>query len=166
MDYVMIGALICVIVLILHQIRIDTLTRQELFKVQIEMAQGQQAMTKELPWAELKKLIDEIILYTCINYITVNGIRNMDDNQITLIWTAMLNDISASVELSISDEIRRQILKNITISYLTKYIKDSVQIVLVNDLETNRNNRVNKKIERYRTGKVMNNTVVTKPKKQ
>lgn len=156
MDYVTIGCMVCIIILLLHRIDVDTKTREKLFNIQIEMAQAQQAMTKELSWSELKKIIDEIMQATCTNYITVNGLRNMKDEQITLIWTAILNDISSSVELSLSNELKRQILKNVTLSYLTKYIKDGVQIFLVYDLEKNRNNSVNLKIEQFRSGKIQN----------
>ncbi len=143
----------CIICLLVYRMWSDTLHRKQLFEVQMEMAKAQQAMTKDLSWFDLKKIIDEVISFNCVNYVTVNGLRNMSDNRITLLWTAILNDVSASVELSLSDEIKRQVLKNISLEYLTKYIKDSVQLIIVNDLENNRNNRVNQKIEYYRTGK-------------
>lgn len=151
-QYVIIVALFLLIVITIYSLWIDTRTREHMYRNQMEMAIAQQAMTKELTWAELKKILDEIMNFTCSNYITINGLRNMPDDEISLSWIGILNDISISVELSISDELRRQILKNVSLMYLTKYIKDSVQLLVVLDLEKNRTNVINRKLEYYQTG--------------
>lgn len=139
--------LLILIGLLTYQIRIDGYTRKEQFKVQMEMAKGQAAMTKELPWSELKKIIDEIVVFTTINYIVTNGISKMKNDELTLNWTGILTEISVSVDLSLSDEIKRQMLKTVSMEYLTSYIKNSVQYQIIYNLETNKNNTINKKLE-------------------
>lgn len=143
---------VLLILLLLYQIRIDTYTRKKLFDIQIEMAQAQQATTRELPWSELKKIIDEIVNFTVPNYIIANGVTKMNEDELTLNWTMMLNELCSDIELSISDEIKRQILKSITIDYLTKYIKNSVQIILVYNLQKNKDNPVNNQLENIQSG--------------
>lgn len=153
METILISILLALLILLLlYQIRVDSYTRKRLFDVQIEMAQGQQAMTKELPWSDLKKIIDEIISFTVTNYIITNGIGRMNDDELTLNWTMILSEICSEVELSLSDEMKRQILKTISIEYMTKYIKNSVQLVIVFNLQKNKDNAVNNKLERIQTG--------------
>ena len=155
METVIISVLLILLILLLaYQIRIDSYTRKRLFDVQIEMAQGQQAMTKELPWADLKKIIDEIIGFTVNNYIITNGLNKMNDDELTLNWTMVLQEVSSKVELSLSDEIKRQILKTISIEYMTEYIKNSVQLVIVYSLQKNKDNSVNHKLEKIQNGAV------------
>ena len=144
--------LVLLILLLLYQVRVDSYTRKRLFDVQIEMAQGQQAMTKELPWSDLKKIIDEIIGFTVTNYIITNGLSKMKDDELTLNWTMILNEVCSEVELSLSEEIKRQILKTISLEYMTKYIKNSVQLVIVFNLQKNKDNAVNNKLEKIQTG--------------
>ena len=145
-DYFILITLVALICLILYQLRIDTKTRERMFEVQMQMGQAQSATTKELPWSELKKIIDQIIDFTVSNYIIKNSIREMKEAELSLCWTTILNEVCTSVELSISDEIKRQILKNITEYYMTAYIKNSVQLVIVHQLQNNRNNPVNNKL--------------------
>ena len=144
--------IILLIVLIVYQIRIDGYTRKRLFDVQIEMGKGQQAMLKDMTWSELKKVIDEIVSFTVINYTITNGLSKMSNDEITLNWTFMLNEICSEVEMSLSDEIKRQILKTITIEYLTSYIKNSVQFSIVYNLQNNANNKVNNRLENIHNG--------------
>lgn len=153
METIIIGTLLTLLILLLlYQIRIDSYTRKRLFDIQIEMAQGQQSMTKELPWSELRKIVDEIVNFTVSNYIVTNGIAKMKSDELTLNWTMILNEVCSEVELSLSDEIKRQILKTITLEYMTKYIKNSVQLVIVYNLQNNRDNKVNSQLEQIQTG--------------
>lgn len=150
---VIIGVLLLALVgLLLYQIRIDGYTRKEMFEIQIEMAKAQQAMTKELPWKELKTILDEIISFTVINYSLTNGLSKMKDEELTIQWVYILNDVSTLVETSMSDELKRQILKSISIDYLTSYIKNSVQLTIVYNLEKNKNNKVNNRLSNIREG--------------
>lgn len=149
--------LIVLILLLLYQIRIDTYSKKKLFDIQMEMAQAQQSMTRELPWSELKKIIDEIVNFTVPNYIITNGIKKMNEDELTLNWTMMLNELCSDIELSISNEIKRQILKTITVEYLTKYIKNSVQIILVYNLQKNKDNPVNNQLENIQSKALTNN---------
>lgn len=153
MEIIIISSLLgLLILLLLYQIRVDSYTRKRLFDVQIEMAQGQAAMTKELPWSELKKIIDEIISFTVNNYIITNCLGKMKVDELTLNWTMILNEICSEVELSLSEEMKRQILKTISVEYMTKYIKNSVQLVIVFSLEKNKDNSVNNRLEQIQTG--------------
>lgn len=139
--------LVALIGLLTYQIRIDSHTREKLFEVQIEMGKGQAAMTRELPWSDLKKIIDEIINFTISNYIITNGIAKMNDEELALNWTLMLNELCTKVEVSLSDEIKRQMLKTVSEEYLRDYIKNSVQLVIVYKLQTPKKNKVGDKLE-------------------
>lgn len=144
--------LILVIVVTLYQIRMDSHTRSEMFRVQIEMAQGQQAMTKDLGWSDIKKIIDEIINYTVNTYIRTNGINKLSDEDLSLMWVLMLNELCVTVDTSISSEIKRQALKNITESYFTRYIKNSIELMIVYALENNKNNAINNRLSNIQDG--------------
>lgn len=147
------GSLVSLVIgVILYQIRADSYTRQEMFRVQIEMAQGQQAMTKDLTWSEIKKLIDEIINYTANTYIRTNGLTKISDEELSLAWVLILNELCVMVDTSISTEIKRQALKNITESYFTRYIKNSIEVVLVYALENNKDNKVNDRLSNIQAG--------------
>lgn len=151
-NILVIGILIGLMILIIYQIRIDSYTRNKLFEVQMEMGKGQALMAKDLLWSELKKIIDEIIDFTISNYIITNGIDKLSDEELAINWTMMLNDICTEVELSLSNEVKRQALKFISNDYMTHYIKNSVQIVIVYRLQNNKNNPVNKQLEKIHTG--------------
>jgi hypothetical protein len=146
------GLLLALIVLLTYQIRIDTYTRNKLFEIQLEMGKGQAAMTKELPWSDLKKIIDEVIDFTISNYIITNGVTKMSDEELAINWTMMLNDICTEVELALSEPIKHQILKTISEEYMTRYIKNSVQLVIVYRLQNNKKNPVNEKLEKIHKG--------------
>lgn len=138
---------IIISLLLLYGIIRDTQTRKKLFDIQIEMSKAQQAMTKELPWSELKKIIDEIVDFTVSNYIIINGVKKLTDEELALNWTLMLNDICTDVEMALSDEMKRQILKTMSEDYLTRYIKNSVQLVIVYRLQDKTKNKVGEKLE-------------------
>lgn len=138
---------IIISILLLYGIIRDTQTRKKLFDIQIEMSKAQQAMTKELPWSELKKIIDEIVDFTVSNYIIINGVKKLTDEELALNWTLMLNDICTDVEMALSDEMKRQILKTMSEDYLTRYIKNSVQLVIVYRLQDKTKNKVGEKLE-------------------
>ena len=138
---------IIIAILLLYGIIRDTQTRKKLFDIQIEMSKAQQAMTKELPWSELKKIIDEIVDFTVSNYIIINGVKKLTDEELALNWTLMLNDICTDVEMALSDEMKRQILKTMSEDYLTRYIKNSVQLVIVYRLQDKTKNKVGEKLE-------------------
>lgn len=157
---------VLVIGVILYQIRIDSYTRREMFRVQIEMAQGQQAMTKDLSWADIKKLIDEIINYTVNTYIRTNGLNKLTDEQLSLTWVLMLNELCVMVDTSIASEIKRQALKNITESYFTRYIKNSIEIMVVYSLENNKDNKVNNRLSDIQSSTNRKNELSGQSKKQ
>lgn len=158
--------LILVIMVILYQIRMDSHTRSEMFRVQIEMAQGQQAMTKDLGWPDIKKIIDEIINYTVNTYIRTNGINKLSDEELSLMWVFMLNELCVTVDTSISPEIKRQAFKNITESYFTKYIKNSIELVIVYSLENNKNNAINNRLADIQGGQQSGITKKDSPRQQ
>lgn len=151
-DYLVGGLLLALVVLLIYQIRIDSYTRNKLFEVQLKMGEGQAAMTRELPWSDLKKIIDEIIDFTISNYIITNGVNKLSDEELAINWTMMLNEICTNVEVSLSDEMKRQILKTITREYMSQYIKNSVQLVIVYRLQNNKQNPVNDKLEKIHSG--------------
>ena len=58
----------------------------------------------------------------------------------------ILGELCPMVETSLSDEIKRQAMKHISQDYFTRFIKNSVEIVIVYQLETNKENKVNDRL--------------------
>ena len=93
-----------------------------------------------------------MIDFTISNYISTNGVTKMSDEELAINWTMMLNDICTEVELALSEPIKHQILKTISEEYMTRYIKNSVQLVIVYRLQNNKKNPVNEKLEKIHKG--------------
>jgi hypothetical protein len=131
-----------------YQIFTDYYNRKRMYDVQIEMAQAQQMMSKDMSWDDARKILNDIISFTVSNYIINNGITKMKDDELSIMWTMMLGDICTTVEMAMSDELKRQIMKTVTREYFSQYVKNSVQITIVYQLETNKKNTVNTRLER------------------
>lgn len=138
--------LIMLIYVIVYQIRIDYYNRKRMFDVQIEMGKAQQSMTKDLSWNEVKAIINDVISFSVSKYIMVNGLHNMTNEELSISWTMILGELCPAVEMSLSDEIKRQAMKAISQEYFTKFIKNSVEIVIVYQLENNKSNNVNDRL--------------------
>lgn len=138
------------ILVIIYQIRTDLYNREKMFELQIEMAKGQAALTKDLTWDELKKIINDIISFRVSNYIMTNHLMGMKNDELSIMWTAMMGELCTLIEMSLSEEIKRQSFKFVTKKYFTQFVKNSVEITLVYQLETNRENPVNNRLTRIR----------------
>lgn len=145
-DIVIAVGLILLVGVVVYQIKVDWYTRSKTFEVQIEMAQAQQLMVKDLSWEELKKIINDVISFTVSSYIITNNLRRMNDQELSVMWTVILRDLCTNVEISLGEDIKRQAFKIITKDYFTQFIKNSVEIVIVYQLENNKENRYNDKL--------------------
>jgi hypothetical protein len=119
-----------------------------MFDIQIEMAQAQQMMTKDMSWDDIRKILNDLISFTVSNYIINNGLMKMKDDELSVVWTMILGDICTKVDIALSDEIKRQAQKTVTLDYFHQYVKNSVQITIVYQLENNKSNSVNQRLER------------------
>ena len=135
------------VVLVIYQIRMDQYNRQKMFELQLEMAKGQQAMTKELPWKDIKEIINDIISFNVSKYIRINGLMKMKTEELSIMWTMMVGDLCTKIDLAIGDEIKRQSYKSISEDYFRQYVKDAVELTIVYQLENNRNNNFNNRLE-------------------
>ena len=134
------------IILVLYQIRMDQYNRAKMFELQIEMAKAQQATTKELTWEENKKIINDIISFNVSKYIRVNGLMKMKNEELSVMWTMIVGDLCTRIDLSIGEEIKRQAYKSISEDYFRQFIKDSVELTIVYQLENNRDNNYNNRL--------------------
>lgn len=139
-------ALLLIVCVTIYQIRVDFYNRKRMFDIQIEMAKAQQSMTKDMTWTEIKTIINDIISFSVSKYIMNNGLHNMNNEELSLSWTMILGELCPMVETSLSDEIKRQAMKHISLDYFTRFIKNSVEIVIVYQLETNKENKVNDRL--------------------
>lgn len=135
-----------VIAVTIYQVRSDFYNRKRMFDIQIEMAQAQQVMTKDLPWEDLKKIINDIISFSVSRYIMNNSLNNIKNDELSLMWPMILSDLCPRIETSLSTEIKRQALKYISEDYFTRFIKNSVEIVIVYQLENNKENKINERL--------------------
>ena len=62
-------------------------------------------------------------------------------------WTMMVGDLCTKIDLAIGDEIKRQSYKSISEDYFRQYVKDAVELTIVYQLENNRNNNFNNRLE-------------------
>ena len=138
--------MILMIGLTCYQIYTDYYNRSKMFELQIQMAAGQQMMQKDLSWEDLKKIINDIISFIVVSFITNNGLMALSKEELSLSWIGIINELCTKVDMSISPEIKRQAYKSITEEYFVKFIKDSVQITVVYNLEKNRSNKVNNRL--------------------
>lgn len=146
MNYYVLVLLAVLIGLVIYQIRIDFYNRSKMFETQIEMAKAQQATTKELTWKEIKETINDIVSFTVSTYISTNGLNKMSNEELSVVWTMIIGDLCTKIEISISDEIKRQAFKSISEDYFREFIKNSVEITVVYDLENNRDNKFNRRL--------------------
>ena len=144
MKYVIVIAVL--IGVVLYQIYTDLYNRKKMFELQLEMAKGQQAMTKELTWKEIKEVINDIISFNVSTYIVNNGLMKMNNEKLSIMWTMIIVELCTMVDTAISPEIKRQAFKSISEMYFSRFIKDSIQITLVYQLENNRDNSVNNRL--------------------
>lgn len=118
-----------------YMLRTDTITRRRLFDTQIAMAQAQQAMTKDLEWEQIKKIINEVLEFVITNYILVESISKLTDTEFNLQMAQILSDICTKTDLFISDEIKRQFNKYTTDEYFKYYMTNSARLILVYKME-------------------------------
>lgn len=150
--------LVLLIGVIIYQIFTDFYNRKRMFDIQIEMAQAQQMMQKDLSWEDARKILNDIISFTVSNYIINNGIMKMKDEELSIMWTMILEDVCTQVEMALSSDMKRQIQKTVTDQYFRKYVKNSVQITIVYQLENNKTNTVNNRLERIKNPKLQQPT--------
>ena len=129
-----------------YQIYTDYYNRSKMFELQLQMAAAQQMMQKDLSWEEIKKIINDITSFIVSSFIVTNGIMRLTNEELSISWISIINELCTKVDMSISPEIKRQTLKSISEEYFTKFIKDSVQITVVYQLEKNRSNKVNNRL--------------------
>jgi len=132
---------------VLYQIYTDLYNRRKMFEIQIEMAKAQQAMTKELTWKEIKEIINDIISFNVSTYILHNGLMKMNNEKLSVMWTMIIGELCTKVDTAISPEIKRQAFKSISEMYFSRFIKNSVEITVVYQLENNRDNNVNRRLD-------------------
>lgn len=131
---------------VLYQIYTDFYNRKKMFELQLEMAKAQQATTKELTWKEIKDIINDIISFNVSTYIINNGLMKMTNEKLSLMWTMIIGELCTKVDMAISPEIKRQTFKSISEDYFSRFIKNSVEITLVYQLENNRDNKINNRL--------------------
>lgn len=135
--------LIVLIVLTIFSIMRETIRLNKQFIIQMKMSEAQASMTNPLKFDEIKKIIEDIIINQCIMEISNNGYGEKTDEEMSLIITDIILNISTLTEQSLSKELIRQWEKFSTEEYRTRFIIFTVRAALMSQLNRIAVNRMN-----------------------
>lgn len=143
LQVVIILLLIVLIVLTIFSIMRETIRLNKQFIIQMKMSEAQASMTNPLKFDEIKKIIEDIIINQCIMEISNNGYGEKTDEEMSLIITDIILNISTLTEQSLSKELIRQWEKFSTEEYRTRFIIFTVRAALMTQLNRMAVNRMN-----------------------
>lgn len=121
----------------------ETIRLKKQFIIQMKMSEAQASMTNPLKFDEIKKIIEDIIINQCIMEISNNGYGEKTDEEMSLIITDIILNISTLTEQSLSKELIRQWEKFSTEEYRTRFIIFTVRAALMTQLNRMAVNRMN-----------------------
>lgn len=121
----------------------ETIRLNKQFIIQMKMSEAQASMTNPLKFDEIKKIIEDIIINQCIMEISNNGYGEKTDEEMSLIITDIILNISTLTEQSLSKELIRQWEKFSTEEYRTRFIIFTVRAALMSQLNRMAVNRMN-----------------------
>ena len=121
----------------------ETIRLKKQFIIQMKMSEAQASMTNPLKFDEIKKIIEDIIINQCIMEISNNGYGEKTDEEMSLIITDIILNISTLTEQSLSKELIRQWEKFSTEEYRTRFIIFTVRAALMSQLNRIAVNRMN-----------------------
>lgn len=143
LQVVIILLLVVLIVLTIFSIMRETIRLNKQFIIQMKMSEAQASMTNPLKFDEIKKIIEDIIINQCIMEISNNGYGEKTDEEMSLIITDIILNISTLTEQSLSKELIRQWEKFSTEEYRTRFIIFTVRAALMSQLNRMAVNRMN-----------------------
>lgn len=143
LQVVIILLLIVLIILTIFSIMRETIRLNKQFIIQMKMSEAQASMTNPLKFDEIKKIIEDIIINQCIMEISNNGYGEKTDEEMSLIITDIILNISTLTEQSLSKELIRQWEKFSTEEYRTRFIIFTVRAALMTQLNRMAVNRMN-----------------------
>lgn len=143
LQVVIILLLVVLIVLTIFSIVRETIRLNKQFIIQMKMSEAQASMTNPLKFDEIKKIIEDIIINQCIMEISNNGYGEKTDEEMSLIITDIILNISTLTEQSLSKELIRQWEKFSTEEYRTRFIIFTVRAALMSQLNRIAVNRMN-----------------------
>ena len=142
LQVVIILLLVVLIVLTIFSIMRETIRLNKQFIIQMKMSEAQASMTNPLKFDEIKKIIEDIIINQCIMEISNNGYGEKTDEEMSLIITDIILNISTLTEQSLSKELIRQWEKFSTEEYRTRFIIFTVRAALMSQLNRMAVNRM------------------------
>ena len=143
LQVVIILLLVVLIVVTIFSIMRETIRLNKQFIIQMKMSEAQASMTNPLKFDEIKKIIEDIIINQCIMEISNNGYGEKTDEEMSLIITDIILNISTLTEQSLSKELIRQWEKFSTEEYRTRFIIFTVRAALMTQLNRMAVNRMN-----------------------
>ena len=143
LQVVIILLLVVLIILTIFSIMRETIRLNKQFIIQMKMSEAQASMTNPLKFDEIKKIIEDIIINQCIMEISNNGYGEKTDEEMSLIITDIILNISTLTEQSLSKELIRQWEKFSTEEYRTRFIIFTVRAALMSQLNRIAVNRMN-----------------------
>lgn len=143
LQVVIILLLVVLIVLTIFSTMRETIRLNKQFIIQMKMSEAQASMTNPLKFDEIKKIIEDIIINQCIMEISNNGYGEKTDEEMSLIITDIILNISTLTEQSLSKELIRQWEKFSTEEYRTRFIIFTVRAALMTQLNRMAVNRMN-----------------------
>lgn len=135
--FIMIAINVCLAIYTIYR---DTTKISNNFELQIAASAAlKKPEIHKLPYNELMKIVNSSIDYYTSQNMEVIGLANKTPEEISLLIDDLTADVSTRVVLSISPAVMECILTYITEEFFNRYIYNSVQALIVLNVEKQKN---------------------------
>ena len=114
-------------------------TKQKEMEFEIKMAAAKASSDSNInnmPYLELKKILDENMKYYVHQNVLISGISNCNtDEERSLMINDLIVATCADVDTSISVKVKNALLNYIADKHLVTYIKNTVRLLIVAEVE-------------------------------
>lgn len=108
------------------------------YESQMEALKVKQSMIEQMSFSDIVEIVNKVINFTITNYVILNGLQNETSETLSLKLDDILEEVCTMVEMNLSSELIRQLLKYVTEDYITYYIKNSCRIIILGTINERR----------------------------
>ena len=108
------------------------------YESQMEVLKVKQSMMEQMSFSDIVEIVNKVINFTITNYVILNGLQNETSETLSLKLDDILEEVCTMVEMNLSSELIRQLLKYVTEDYITYYIKNSCRIIILGTINERR----------------------------
>lgn len=108
------------------------------YESQMEALKVKQSMMEQMSFSDIVEIVNKVINFTITNYVILNGLQNETSETLSLKLDDILEEVCTMVEMNLSSELIRQLLKYVTEDYITYYIKNSCRIIILGTINERR----------------------------